>query len=84
MSLNIGWLEVLLIDGAALITIVSFVFLLFKNRQDKLEARFQRHDDRITDLSTACIRREELSAIVEPINHQLSEIRHRIDNLLNT
>lgn len=84
MSLNIGWLEVLLIDGAALITIISFVFLFFKGKQDKLEMRFQRNEDMIQELSVACLRREEFHTCLEPIRGDIADLRRRIDDFINT
>ena len=83
MNLNIGWLEVLLIDGAALVTIVSFVFLFFKSKQDKLEMRFQRNEDKINDLSVACLRREEFHTCLEPVRGDIADIRRRIDDFIN-
>ena len=81
-TLNLGWLEVILIDLAALVTIISFIYFFLKSKHDKLEARFQRHEDRINDLAAACIRRDEIKTIVDQLNHQLTEIRQRIDNVL--
>ena len=83
MNLNLGWMEVLLIDGAALITIVSFVFLFFKSKQDKLEMRFQRNEDKINDLSVACLRREEFHTCLEPVRGDIADIRRRIDDFIN-
>ena len=78
MEFNIGWLEVLLIDGAALVTIISFMFLFFKAKQDKLEMRFQRNEDKINDLSVECLRRHD----IEPIRGDIADLRRRIDDLI--
>ena len=78
MEFNLGWLEVLIIDAAAIATILTYLV----TRQNKLDDKFNRQDDKIAELSAACIRREELANIIEPINHQLTEIRHRIDDVV--
>lgn len=77
--------KIILFDLAALLTVLGFVYAFLKNRQDKLDARFTRHDDKINDLSATCARREEIAMAVQtaitPINHQLTEMRHRQDEI---
>ena len=77
MQFDLGWLEVLLIDFAALVTIVSYYAARDARRQAIINDRFIRLEDKQSDLTAACLRREEIA----PINHQLTEIRHRVDEL---
>lgn len=83
--MNTELVKIILFDLAALLTVLGFVYAFLKNRQDKLDARFNRHEDKINDLSATCARREEISitvnAAITPINHQLTEIRHRQDDV---
>ena len=83
MDLNIGWVEVLLIDGAALVTIISFIFLFLKGRQDKLERRFQRNEDKINDLSVACLRREEFHTCIEPLRGDIGDLRRMLHDYIS-
>lgn len=81
------WAKILVADLLIMITILGFIYKWLKNRQDILDARFQKHEDKINDLSATCARREEIMAAVNsavsPINHQVTEIRHRIDDLFS-
>ena len=84
-----NWLHALVLEIASFITIFAFIWAWFKSRQDKLEARFDRNETKISELSETCARREEtmaavqiaIQAAVSPLNHQVAEIRHRIDDL---
>lgn len=85
---NLGWTwtKILVADLAAILTILGFISAWLKHKQDRLEARFSRNEDKIADLSVTCARREEITSainvLVTPINHQLTEIRTRIDELV--
>ena len=98
MEFNVGWLEIIVLDVAALVTIISFLWARDKKRQAEFQLLTQRYEDkydqmreRLDDhkkytteqyqqLSADCLRREELI----PIQHSLSEIRHRIDDLFTS
>lgn len=88
MEGNLGWTwtKILIADLAAILTILGFISAWLKHKQDKLEARFVRNEDKINDLSVTCARREEITSVVNtlitPVNHQLTEIRMRIDELV--
>ena len=81
------WAKILVADLLIMITILGFIYKWLKNRQDVLDSRFAKHEDKINDLSATCARREEImaavNAAVSPINHQVTEIRHRIDDLFS-
>lgn len=94
-NFDIGTVELIILDVAALVTIISFLWARDKKRQAEFKAITQRYEDKYEDmrdrlddhkkhtteqlhqLSADCIRREEMM----PIHHELTEIRHRIDNL---
>ena len=80
-----NWIKVIALDFLAIVGILSFIFKWLKGKQDVLDSRFQKHEDKINDLSSTCARREEImaavNAAISPINHQVTEIRHRIDDL---
>ena len=81
------WAKILVADLLIMITILGFIYKWLKTRQDVLDTRFQKHEDKINDLSATCARREEIMTAVNlaisPINHQVTEIRHRIDELFS-
>lgn len=89
MGAHTDLLRVILFDLAAILAVIGFVYGLLKSKQEKLDTRFRQNEEKINDLSATCARREEINAAiniaittaVNPVNHQLTEIRHRIDDL---
>ena len=82
MEFNLGWLEVLIIDAAALVTIAGYFFARDNRRQQLIDDRFVRVEDKQNELTATCARREEILSAIDPINHQLTEIRHRLDEVV--
>ena len=80
-----NWIKIIVIDFLTIIGILGFIYKWLRGRQDHLDSKFQKHEDKINDLSATCARREEImaavNAAISPINHQVTEIRHRIDDL---
>ena len=99
MEFDVGWLEIIVIDVAALgyyhcVPLGSrdkkrqaeFQLLTqrYEDKYDQMRERLDDHKKYTTEqyqqLSADCLRREELI----PIQHSLSEIRHRIDDLFTS
>lgn len=86
------WVKSTIFDIITAVGILTFVSRWFKSKQDALDDRFQRIDDKLetrfksveekqNDLSATCVRREEMIAAVNsaltPVTHQLVEIRQQ-------
>ena len=89
---NLNWIKVITLDVAGIVTLFSCSWLVVKNKFDKLERTFQIKTDKLenrllrseenqAELSRTCTRRDELKSQFDPVHHQLTEIRQRLDHL---
>lgn len=88
-----GIVELLILDLAALVTIFGYFQNQNRKRQEQTENRFSKLEDKQADLSTTCIRRDELRATLDhyfdpfraqigQVCSQITEVRTRLDNIL--
>ena len=95
MNIDFGLVEVLLIDLAALVTIYGFFHMKAKSQQDGQIAFQERTNDRISDLrawasteiaqlSSSCVRRDDIKDMINPIRHDITELRHQMHELIKS
>ena len=73
-------LEVIFIGLTAAVT----VGLFFRAKNVALHDRITRLEDKYTDLSVACLRREEFHTCLEPVRGDIADIRRRLDDFINS
>ena len=84
----LGIIEVTLIGIGALLTLAGVLYMRDKANRDQMANLLDRVTDlrtwtsaEIAQLSSTCFRRDELKDHLEPIRHNLSEVRHRQDDM---
>ena len=81
-------LEIIALNATFAVALLAYLNTRNKQREDRLDARFaelenrlRRSEEKQTELAETCSRRDEQKALVDPIYHQLTEIRQRLDHL---
>ena len=72
-------LEVVFIGLTAAVTVGFF----FRGKNVAIHDRITKIEDKVADLSVACLRREEFHTCLEPIRGDIADIRRRIDDFIN-
>ena len=72
---GLGIVELTAIVGTCLIAVATFVFLKDKSLRDEVSELKRWTHDEMMALSNACVKREELHAILTAMRHDITEIR---------
>ena len=64
------------------LTAAAAVSVFFRAKNVALHDRITRVEDKLVELSVACLRREEFHTCLEPIRGDIADIRRRIDDLI--
>ena len=71
-------LEVVFIGLTAAVTVGFF----FRAKSVVLHERITKVEDKLVELSVACLRREEFHTCLEPVRGDIADIRRRIDDFI--
>ena len=72
---DLNWTKVLALELASILGVISGMWLFIKNKLEKVDIRFQRNEDKITELSEECSRRSEMHEVISPIRSDIKELR---------
>ena len=72
-------LEVLFIGATTVVTVA----MLFRSKHVAMHDRISKVEDKLVELSVACIRREEFHTCLEPVRGDIADLRRRIDDFIN-
>lgn len=78
MDLNLGFIIEILAIG---VTAGGTVGLLFHAKSKALHDRITKAEDKITELSIACLRREEFNHGIEILRSDIADVRRRVDDM---
>ena len=73
--------EAIFIGLTALVTAGGYIHLRAKALDDRMADQHRHLQGEISNLASNCVRRDEIKDIITPMRHDISEIRHRLDDL---